>query len=192
MSAGTCAAIPFSQKQAGNEPRKKGILRTHGPSCVMLTLTLQFTGLTRGLIPQHQGGMFWSHPSPAGRSPLGPRAPSSLLVLSQWVRATPGTAAPSPSSGNKAIIEKFTAHVPGSTAHWAAVVSDSSRIPELLHAHRFHWSCGFAPSSQGQREVGDAHPPPCPQSPSPRMESMTSAHLLLYCLITLTKLTPRG
>lgn len=99
---------------------------------------------------------------------------------------------PSPSSGNKAIIEKFTAHVPGSTAHWAAVVSDSSRIPELLHAHRFHWSCGFAPSSQGQREVGDAHPPPCPQSPSPRMESMTSAHLLLYCLITLTKLTPRG
>lgn len=91
MSAGTCAAIPFSQKQAGNEPRKKGILRTHEPSCVMLTLTLQFTGLTKS---EHQGGMFWSHSSPAGRGPLGPRAPSSLLVLSQWVRATPGTAAP--------------------------------------------------------------------------------------------------
>lgn len=89
--------------------------------------------------------MFWAHSCPAGRRSQGPQLPAAAGPVSQWAPASPGTAALRALPVGRKQSLRSSLHSPR-----AAAVSDSSRVPELLYAQRFHWSCGSAGSSQGQ------------------------------------------
>lgn len=90
------------------------------------------------------------------------QGPAPAGSVAHWVHPLQAQLPQSPSQGKKATIEEFTAHGPGSTAHWAAAVPNSSRAPELLQVPLELWICSGAHRDRGRKEM---HIPSLPSKP---------------------------